>query len=98
MNFAATALAAVLASASAAQAAEAFKPVRADETYAHLATADRTGLDVLRYIPVGGGAYLTLGGEARLRIDAIDAPRFGVAGEQADTYGLVRASSAPICI
>jgi opacity protein-like surface antigen len=90
MNLAATALAAVLASASAAQAAEAFKPVRADETYAYLATANRTGLDVLRYIPVGGDAYLTLGGEARLRIDAMDAPRFGVAGEQADTYGLVR--------
>lgn len=86
-----------MVSASAARA-EAFKPIRSDETYAYLATADRTGLDVLRYIPVGGGAYLTLGGEARLRIDAIDAPRFGVAGEQADTYGLVRASSAPICI
>jgi hypothetical protein len=85
-----TALAAVLAGAGAGQAAEAFKPIRADETYAHLATADRTGLDVLRYIPVGGDAYLTLGGEARLRIDAVDAPRFGVAGEQADTYGLVR--------
>lgn len=90
MKLAATALAAALASASAAQAAEAFKPIRADETYTHLATTDRTGLDVLRYIPVGGDAYLTLGGEARLRIDAIDAPRFGVAGEQADTYGLVR--------
>jgi hypothetical protein len=90
MNLAASVLAAVLASSGAAQAAEAFKPVRSDETYAHLATADRTGLDVLRYIPVAGDAYLTLGGEARLRIDAIDAPRFGVAGEQADTYGLVR--------
>jgi hypothetical protein len=90
MNLAASVLAAVLASSGAAHAAEAFKPVRSDETYAYLATADRTGLDVLRYIPVGGDAYLTLGGEARLRIDAIDAPRFGVAGEQADTYGLVR--------
>ncbi|MDR7115561.1 alginate export family protein [Caulobacter sp. BE254] len=90
MNLAATALVAILASASAAQAAEAFKPIRSDETYAHLATTDRTGLDALRYIPVGGDAYLTLGGEARLRIDAIDAPRFGVAGEPADTYGLVR--------
>ena len=56
MTRAVAALAAVLASASAAQAAEAFKPIRADETYAHLATADRTGLDVLRYIPVGDGA------------------------------------------
>ena len=91
MNLAATALAAVLACAGAAQAAEAFKPIRADETYAYLATADRTGLDALRYIPIGGGAYLTLGGEARLRVDAMDAPRFGVASEQADTYGLVRA-------
>jgi len=86
-------LSALVGAAGVAQAAEppAFKLIRSDETYAYLAkTPDRTGLDTLRYIPVGADAYLTLGGEARVRIDAFDAPRFGVAGEQADTYGLVR--------
>jgi hypothetical protein len=79
--------------AGAAQAAEppAFKLVRSDEDYGYLQSAPKlTGLDRLRYIPVGSDAYLTLGGEARVRIDVFDAPRFGVAGEQADTYGLVR--------
>lgn len=81
-----------LALAGGAQAAEPppFKLVRSDESYAYLAKADRAGLDALCYIPVGDAAYLTLGGEARVRIDAFDAPRFGVADEQADTYGLIR--------
>jgi hypothetical protein len=85
-------LLAATAGAGAVQAAEApaFKPVRSDEDYSYLARVDRSGLDVLRYIPIGGDAHLTLGGEARVRIDAFDAPRFGVAGEQADTYALVR--------
>lgn len=83
---------AALVGAGVAQAADApaFKLVRSDEDYGYLAKADRAGLDTLRYIPVGPDAYLALGGEARVRIDAFDAPRFGVAGEQADTYGLVR--------
>lgn len=85
-------LLAATAGAGAVQAAEApaFKPVRSDEDYSYLARVDRSGLDVLRYIPIGGDAHLTLGGEARVRIDAFDAPRFGVADEEADTYALVR--------
>lgn len=71
--------------------APAFKPVRSDEDYGYLRDAyDRAGLDPLRYISLGGDAYLSLGGEARLRIDAIDAPRFGLGGEKADRFALGR--------
>ena len=86
-------LAAVVLLASAANPAEpsAFKLVRSDEDYRYLQdVTDRTGLDPLRYIPLGEDAYLTLGGEARLRIDAIDAPRFGLDGEKADAFALSR--------
>ena len=84
-----------LANFGVAHAAEApaFKLVRSDESYGYLADKPRTGLDDLRYVPLNaaGDAYLSLGGEARLRVDSIDAPRFGIAGEQADLYGLARA-------
>ncbi|SFK39517.1 hypothetical protein [Caulobacter sp. UNC279MFTsu5.1] len=65
MRLAATILLAALAGAGGAQAADApvFKLVRSDEDYGYLAKADRTGLDALRYIPVGPDAYLALGGE-----------------------------------
>jgi len=85
--------AAALLVAGAAQAAEppAFKLVRSDEDYGYLKSAPKlTGLDPLRYIPLGQDAYLSLGGEARLRLDTIDAPRFGVGGAQADTFELFR--------
>lgn len=76
---------------SAAWAAQPFKLIRADETYAYLKPEpDRRGLDPLRYIPLGETAYLSLGGEARLRVDTIDAPRFGVGGARADTFALTR--------
>lgn len=71
--------------------APAFKLIRSDESYAYLADKPRAGLDELRYIPLGSEAYLSLGGEARLRVDSFDAPRFGVGGAQADTYALGRA-------
>ena len=71
--------------------APAFKLIRSDESYAYLADKPRAGLDALRYVPLGPDAYLSLGGEARLRVDSFDAPRFGVGGAQADTYGLGRA-------
>jgi hypothetical protein len=82
-----------LALADAAHAADrpAFKLVRSDEDYGYLAKVpEKTGLDALRYIPVGDQGYLTLGGEARLRVDSVDAPRFGLGGEQADTFALTR--------
>lgn len=90
MSAAAALLALGLAGASPAPP-PAFKPVRSDEDYGYLrGVTNRTGLDPLRYIPLGGQAYLSLGGEARLRIDAVDAPHFGLGGEQADTFGLGR--------
>jgi hypothetical protein len=90
---AALALAAAFAVGGVGHAADAppFKPIRSDESYAYLADEPGAGLDGLRYIPLGPDAYLSLGGEARLRADSLDAPRFGVAGAQADVYGLGRA-------
>lgn len=44
-----------------------------------LATADRRGFDHLRYVPVADErAWLTLGGEYRLRVEALSAVDFGV--------------------
>ena len=84
---------AILAVAGGARAAEApaFKPVRSDEDYGYLRNVtDRVGLDALRYIPLGDVAYLSLGGEARLRVDAVDHPRFGLGDEASDTFALGR--------
>jgi hypothetical protein len=67
-----------------------FKLIRSDESYAYLADGARSGLDELRHVPLGSDAYLSLGGEARLRVDSFDAPRFGVGGAQADVYALGR--------
>lgn len=68
-----------------------FKPVRSDEDYGYLSDVQaRMGLDALRYIPLGGDAYVGFGGEARLRIDAVGAPRFGLGGAKADTFALGR--------
>ncbi|CAN5194383.1 alginate export family protein [soil metagenome] len=90
------ALAATLSVCAAAQAAEPapFKPIRSDENYRYLANQPAaTPGDQLRYISLGNDpdVYLSLGGEARLRVDSFDAPRFGVGGEPADLYGLGRA-------
>jgi len=77
-----------------AAAPPAFKPVRSDESYAHLARSpDPAPGDRFRYIPLGAAddVYLTLGGEARLRVDATDAPRFGLGGGPGDVFGLGRA-------
>jgi len=93
VKLAAPLLLTILASASVAQASEppTFKPVRSDEDYGYLRTVeDRTGLDPLRYVPLGSDAHLSLGGEARLRVDAIDAPRFGLGSERPDTFALGR--------
>jgi len=86
-------LAAALLSAAATQAAEPppLKLVRSDEDYGYLKSSPRlTGLDPLRHIALNSDAYLSLGGEARLRLDTIDAPRFGVGEAQADSFALAR--------
>lgn len=93
MKQAAPFLLAALAGASVAHAAEApaFKPVRSDEDYGYLRGAtERPGLDPLRYLALGDDAYFSLGGEARLRVDAIDNPRFGLGSEHSDTFALGR--------
>ena len=91
MKLIASVLFAGLATAAQAADAPAFKPVRSDEDYGYLRdVADRTGLDSLRYIPVGRDGYLSFGGEARLRLDTMDAPRFGTGGAQADSFALAR--------
>lgn len=74
-----------------AAATPAFKLVRSDEDYGYLESVPNlTGLDALSYMPLGQDTYLSLGGEARLRLDTIEAPRFGVGGAQADTFALFR--------
>lgn len=91
MKLVATVLLSALAGAAQAAEAPAFKPVRSDEDYGYLRNvSERAGLDPIRYIPLSEAVYLGLGGEARLRIDSIDAPRFGLGGEKADTFALGR--------
>lgn len=93
MKLVAPILLAALASVGGARATEApaFKPVRSDEDYGYLRNVTKpSGLDPLRYVPLGGDAYLSFGGEARLRIDSIDAPRFGLGGANPDTFALGR--------
>lgn len=93
MKRAAPLVLAALASAGVARAAEppAFKLVRSDEDYGYLREVqDRQGLDALRYVPLGDGAYVGFGGEARLRMDAVDTPRFGLGGAKTDTFALGR--------
>lgn len=83
----------VMTSVGAARAADApaFKPVRSDEEYGYLREVpQRAGLDPLRYIPLSREAYLSLGGEARMRVDSIDAARFGLGGAKPDTFALGR--------
>lgn len=91
MTLVATVMLSALAGAAQAAKTPAFKPVRSDEDYGYLRNvSERTGLDPLRYIPLGDTVYLSLGGEARLRIDSVDAPRFGLGGQKADTFALGR--------
>jgi hypothetical protein len=65
--------------------------VRPDEDYSALKDPElRTGLEAkLKYIPLGDGLWLSLGGEARERLDVADAARFGI-GAQDDSYVLQR--------
>ncbi|MDT9600888.1 alginate export family protein [Sphingosinicella rhizophila] len=71
-----------------------FRPDRTTEDYSYLADPARRGhwQDSYKYIPLdsSGALYLSLGGELRERVELFDAPRFGLAGGQADQYGLQR--------
>jgi len=65
--------------------------VRPDEDYSALKNPEeRVGLEAqLKYIPLGDGPWLSLGGEARERLDVTHAARFGI-GAQDDTSVLQR--------
>lgn len=58
----------------------AFKLYRWQEDYAYLAGKQLSGWEALKYIPIAGwtGAYLSLGGEARYRLDGYDPYLFGL--------------------
>ena len=65
--------------------------VRPDEDYSTLKDPEkRVGLEAqLKYIPLGDNLWLSLGGEARERLDVTHAARFGI-GAQDDTSVLQR--------
>jgi hypothetical protein len=57
------------------------QPIRWQEDCSALAGRDLTGLERLRYLPLAGGeAWLTLGGEARVRVESVRDADFGIAG------------------
>lgn len=55
------------------------QPIRWKDDCTSLAGEPLTGLDRLRYLPVGAG-WVTLGGEVRVRLERMDAADFGIAG------------------
>lgn len=81
-RLAAVASGALLAAPAAAQAVACPSHVlRWQDDCSTLAGAKLSGLDRLRYIPVGQG-WLTLGGEARVRVEDVDANDFGIGGSR----------------
>ena len=76
---------------AAAQQLAPLQLVRADEDYSALKDPQkRAGLEAqLKYIPLEGQVWLSLGGELRERIDVDNAARFGI-GASDDTYVLQR--------
>lgn len=85
---------AAVSAAGSAQAASppAFKSDRAAEDYGYLHDKTQKSLDeAYKFMPLDdqGTVYLSLGGEVRSRIEAYDAPRFGLGGHP-DTYLLQR--------
>lgn len=65
-----------------------FAPLPYDDDFSHLADAPRdSAMDKLKYIPLGGSAYLTLGGEARIRTETREHLNFG-RGTEDDGFDL----------
>ncbi len=63
------------------------QPIRWADDCSGLAGKSLTGLDRLRYLPLGeNGAWLTLGGEARARTEDLDPPGFGVGRYHGHSY------------
>jgi hypothetical protein len=68
-----------------------YKPLRYDEDYRYLKATPVADLwDPVKYIPLGGSGYLSLGGEIRERFEDYSAANFGVPGRTADSYLLHR--------
>jgi len=71
-----------------------FRPDRTAEDNSHLRVPANRGdwSDPYKFIPLDehGSSYLSLGGEIRERLESLDAPRFGLAGANGDTYVLQR--------
>ena len=82
---------AVPAAAQAQPDAPPFQLTRYDEDYAPLADPDRRigAYERVKYIPLAQDAFLSLGGEFRLRVDTLHAARFGI-GAPSDDYALER--------
>jgi Alginate export len=60
-----------------------FRPIRYLEDYAHLANAPRReGWDLIKYVPLWQGGYLSIGGQHRLRYELLDPVNAGVGPER----------------
>lgn len=91
---AAIALSAVTAALADPPAPPPFKADRTTEDYSYLRDPGRRGhdQDAWKFIPLdrSGNSFVSLGGELRERLELFDAPRFGLAGGESDTYVLQR--------
>lgn len=79
-----------LSSVAQAEGAPAFKPDRTAEDYSYLRGAPPAERK-LKFIALdpAATAYVSLGGELKTRVEAVDAPRFGI-GAASDSYLLQR--------
>lgn len=68
----------------------AFRPIRYQEDYAHLARRRREGWDAIKYVPLGGDAYVSFGGQHRLRYEIVDPVDVGVGTRKKDSGMLSR--------
>jgi hypothetical protein len=66
--------------------------LRWDEDYAYLRDTPRQDdpFDPLKYVPLGGDAYLSLGGQVRYRYEFFDDNLFGAGPQDDDGYHLAR--------
>ncbi|HEY6641521.1 alginate export family protein [Povalibacter sp.] len=76
---------------AAEQERPAFRMFRWEEDYRSLERHARAGLDTIKYVPLSSSMWLSLGGEARVRIEHASRPALGVLGSGDDTYTLQRA-------
>ncbi len=71
-----------------------YTPARYDENYVYLRDTPGTDyLDALKFIQLGGDAYLSLGGQLRGRYEYINNPNFGAGISDEDGYFLSRVTN-----